>query len=263
MDSEIIKFENVTFGYQDNQPVIFKNLDFSCPGGFVNLTGPNGVGKTTFLLLAGGRLLPQNGNIFIKNINTKDIESEEERNLLCSFVYQNMEFESDDEAETLLEYIFQNGNLTPEQKNQSFYNDICKVLELQGLMNKKLSALSKGEMQRVIIAFSLLYGSEITLMDEPVFALEEHQKEEILSFLKNYTKNFNKTIFISLHEIALSKKYFEKTILFLPKQEIIWGETKEILSKENLEKAFQIPYEMLKDREKLDRETLMALSKKA
>ena len=136
MDSEIIKFENVTFGYQDNQPVIFKNLDFSCPGGFVNLTGPNGVGKTTFLLLAGGRLLPQNGNIFIKNINTMDIESEEERNLLCSFVYQNMEFESDDEAETLLEYIFQNGNLTPEQKNQSFYNDICKVLELQGLMKK-------------------------------------------------------------------------------------------------------------------------------
>lgn len=263
MDSEIIKFENVNFGYQENQPEIFKNLNFSCSGSFINLTGPNGVGKTTFLLLAGGRILPQNGNVFLKNINTRDIKSEEERNLLCSFVYQNMEFESDDEAGTLLEYIFQNGNLTPEQKEQDFYNEICKVLELQELMNKKLSALSKGEMQRVIIAFSLLYGSEITLMDEPVFALEEYQKEKILSFLGDYTKKFNKTIFVSLHEIALSKKYFEKTILFLPKQEIIFGETKEILSKENLEKAFQIPYEMLKDREKLDRETLMALSKKA
>lgn len=263
MDTELIKFENVDFNYEENQPDIFKNLSFSCPKGFVNLTGPNGVGKTTFLLLAGGRILPRNGNIYIKNINSKNFKTEEERNSLCSFVYQNMEFDTDDNTGTLLDYILENGNLTQKEKNSDFYTNLSKTLDLSNLKQKKLNSLSKGEMQRVIIAFSLLYGSEITLMDEPIFALEEKQKEDVLSFLKEYSKEFDKSIYISLHEIALSKKYFEKTILFLPKQEIIQGETRELLSKENLEKAFQIPYEMLKDREKLDRETLMALAKKA
>lgn len=46
--------------------------------------------------------------------------------------------------------------------------------------------LSEGQLQRAIIAFSLLYGSRVIMMDEPVFALEDRQKDRTFESLMHY-----------------------------------------------------------------------------
>ena len=48
---------------------------------------------------------------------------------------------------------------------------------LEKCLSRKTMEVSKGELQRTILAFSLLYGSRILIMDEPIFALEAYQKE--------------------------------------------------------------------------------------
>jgi len=209
-----IRFENVKFTYpliegdideNGNQIIpqpIFSHFTAELPKGFVCLVGPNASGKSTFMLLASGRLTPQEGKVYLFNQEMTTC-SEEEREKLASFIYQNMEFETDDKVSDLLKFVFTNGffkgnanklcaDLKFENKqseisyknSKSFLEQTIAALELENILQNKLNTLSKGEMQRVILAFSMLYGSKSIFMDEPLFALETPQKHRALTFIK-------------------------------------------------------------------------------
>ena len=254
-----IQFENVTFSYpvDGDEPTknIFQNFSASLPGGFVCLIGPNGSGKSTFMLLASGRLVPTQGMITLFN---EDIVSktEEKRNLSATVMYQNMEFETTDITRDVLEEVWQNGLKILKNKDEEL-KELISVFELDSILDRPVNKLSKGEMQRTLLAFSILYGSRSIFMDEPLFAMEHHQKQKALEFLKKYSKNYGVAIYISMHELELSRKYADNVLLFYPNRDIDFGTPEEILEKESLEKAYGIPVAMLKDAESLNRKVLM------
>lgn len=265
----IIAFNNVHFSYppvegdidengnQIQSPVVFDHFSAELPSGFVSLVGPNGSGKSTFMLLASGRLLPVEGKIWLFGKETS-VLTEEERNELASFIYQNMEFDTDDKVVELLDYVYKNGLLKGTAKginnpDEDLLIEIKNVFELNSLRNKKLNALSKGEMQRVLLAFSLLYGSKSVFMDEPLFAVEEYQKHNSLKYLKDFSKVTNTTIYISMHELELTKKYAQTVMLFYPNHNIDLGTPEEVMTDSDLEKAYGIPVSMLKHSEIMTR----------
>jgi len=122
--------------------------------------------------------------------------------------------------------------------------------------------LSKGEIQRVLLAFGILYGSASLFMDEPLFAMEPHQKEAALAYLKEYVHKTGTTIYISMHELDLTKKYADTVLLFYPNRDMALGTPEEVLTRDDVEKAYGVPYAMLKDHENLSREYLNSLSQK-
>ncbi len=295
MSETIIEFNNLTFSYpvisnsqdENGNPVLPKNIydhfTGNIPGGFVNLVGPNGSGKSTLMLLASGRLPPTSGSVKLFGIDTKkffvkhdfdtgkgisvtlDIanpKTEEEKNLLASFVYQNMEFETEEKVSNLLEMVFKNGghqNRKIEHKtkvSQSFFADVLKTAKLEKVMNHKLSGISKGETQRVLFAFSVLYGSRSIFMDEPFFAMENKDTESCLDFLRHYSKEFSIPVYVSMHDLDLTRKYAQNILLFLPKSEMEFGTPEEVLTNESLEKAYGVPAAMLRDTEKLTRKQI-------
>lgn len=249
-----ITLHNVSFAY-DSDKMIFNDMSLELPSGVVSLVGQNGTGKSTLLLLAGGRILPQEGTVNILGKMTKNIGTDEEKNILVSFIYQNMEFETDEKIEELLTTIYENGN--HKNKNPKLIKTIIDVMDLKDILHKKTGEISKGEMQRTVIAFSLLYGSKIIMMDEPVFALEHKKKESILAYLNEYAAQYNITIYYSIHELNLSFKYSQNVLLFTKKGKILCGPTEELLTKNNIEEAYQVPIEMLYQREDLYRHHLL------
>ncbi len=255
----IIQFKNVTFAYssedEENKKNIFQNFSANLPGGFVCLIGPNASGKSTFMLLASGRLKAQKGIITLFN---EDIVSktEDDRNLCASMIYQNMEFETTDVTGSVLETVCING-LSDLKEQDSILQDVKKVFELDAFLMRPLNALSKGEMQRTLLAFSVLYGSRSLFMDEPLFAMEKYQKEKALEYLKDYSTKKSVPIYVSLHELELSRKYADSILLFYPNRDIDFGSADEVLTKESLEKSYGIPVTMLKDAESLNRKILM------
>lgn len=249
-----IILNNISFTYEAEKD-LFRNVSLELPGGVVSLIGQNGTGKSTLLLLAGGRLLPQQGTIQILGTDTEKIVSEEERNKLVSFVYQNMEFESEETIGELLSIIYEMGY--HKKKEPEFLHTLIEVLDLRNIRDKKTSAISKGEMQRAVIAFSLLYGSPIIMMDEPVFAMEDNRKAIVLAYLNEYAKQFGVSIYYSLHEIDLSLRYSDHVLIFTKMGQIRCGPTKEFLTRDNLELAYQVPINMLNLRENLYREHLL------
>jgi len=260
-ENSIIKLNNVTFGYPEMNNPLFKDLSANLPDGITTLVGQNGTGKSTFMLLAGGRVTPNSGTVEILGKDSSLITSEEERNKTVSFIYQNMEFETDAPIGSLMEYILQQGNA--DAKNNNLIITLLQELDLKKVTNLPTQKLSKGQLQKTIIAFSILYGSSIIMMDEPIFALEYNQKEKVLDFLFNYSKDNNISIFYSLHELELSKKYAESTILFYKDRKPMLGPTEELFKRDIIEDVYQVPYGMLYKKEELFRDRLYQTGKRA
>ena len=267
-DDTFIQFDNISFAYPpaeekaETSP-IFQNFTAVLPGGFVSLVGPNASGKSTFMLLAAGRILPQQGTVYLLGRNTLELTGEE-RSQLASFIYQNMEFDTKDTVAQLVQQVYTNGCFQgccrPVALESTDHKDLLEqvkwLLELDGLGEKPLSTLSKGQMQRVILGFSLLYGSKSIFMDEPLFAVENKQKHRILDYIRKYCEDFGITVYISMHELELSRMYPHKVLLFYPNRDMDFGTPQEVLVPDALEKAYGVPAAMLKDAESLTRRSL-------
>lgn len=284
-----LRFQDVSFTWpdpdtgeiavlSDGSPAkpVFDAFTADIPPGFISLTGPNGSGKTTFMLLASGRIMPGKGRVELLGHNTRILsgvwadetgkpgpgltaEIEHTRNLVCSFLYQNMEFETQEEDASrvgpLLEFVYVNGG--HRSKDEQFYKNALAAFELENLLLRKLDALSKGEIQRVLLAFSALYGSKAIMMDEPVFAMEQKQKEKALEFFGDIYRSTGVSIIVSLHELALTRKYADTVMLFYPDRRIDLGSCDEVLTDDALETSYGVPAAMLYDTENLTRRTML------
>ncbi len=272
---DFLTFDNVSFTYPlqgdeietdgNGKPIlpspVFDYFTASLPGGFTSLIGPNASGKSTFMLLAGGRVKPQQGKVLLFG---KDIAALDEasRSRLASFIYQNMEFEQDDPVKSLLEQVQTAGATEAGQggaagsRAQPALSDVISVFELEKILDRKLNGISKGEMQRVLMAFAVLYGSKSIFMDEPMFAMEDAQKHKAMEYLRDYSMKNNIPVFIAMHELDLSRKYAENVLLFYPNRDIDFGTPDEVLTNEALEKAYGVPVALLRETEALNRKSL-------
>ena len=273
-----LEFNDITFTYpavegdldengkQIEPKPVFEHFSAELPKGFVSFVGQNGCGKSTLMLLASGRLTPDSGTVSLLGQNPAKLD-EEQKNLLASVIYQNMEFETEDKVSELLSYVYQNGALKGNAKairegNTDLLGEAIDVFELKDVLAHPLTHLSKGEIQRVLLAFGILYGSASLFMDEPLFAMENHQKESALAYLKEFSHKTGTSIYISMHELDLTKKYADTVLLFYPNRNMALGTPEEVLTRDEVEKAYGVPYAMLKDHENLSREYLNSLHEK-
>ena len=240
-------------GKQIEPKPVFEHFSAALPKGFVSFVGQNGCGKTTLMLLASGRLTPESGSVSLLGQNPAKLD-DEQKNLLASVIYQNMEFETEDKVSELLSFVYQNGALKGQAKairdtteGGDLLGEVIDVFELKNVLEHPLTKLSKGEIQRVLLAFGILYGSASLFMDEPLFAMEPHQKEAALAYLKEYVHKTGTTIYISMHELDLTKKYADTVLLFYPNRDMALGTPEEVLTRDDVEKAYGVPYAMLKD----------------
>lgn len=253
--NSIISIKNILFGYQEGKDV-FKDTSLEIPSGVTTFLGQNGTGKSTMMLLAAGRLIPESGTVELLGKNTKDITDEEELNSLASVIYQNMEFDTDETIGNLLKFVYQSGHHTSKD-DEKLMKEIIEVFELSDSLDKKTNNASKGEMQRVVIAFALLYAAPIILMDEPVFALENNQKDKVFEYITEFSHKYKRDIIYSIHDIDISKKFCDNVVLFYKSGKAKIGPKEDMLAKEMLEEAYQVPMHLLHEREKLNRETLL------
>lgn len=274
-----VRFDSVSFAYPKREygvvddrvvevrdktesTVVFRDVSVELPASMMAVVGQNGIGKSTLLLLAGGRLFPQEGSVQVLGRRTAefldaaiDPEVETERNRYASFVYQNMEFETKEPVGELMEAVYADG-FWPE-KDPGFLSETRDALELDQIMGKRTQELSKGQLQRAIIGFSLLYGSKMIIMDEPVFALEEQQKERVFEYLLHVSRSRSVPIYYSVHNFELSQKYSSTMVLFAKSGDFVVGPTEEVCARDRIEAAYEIPMQMLHRREHLYREMLI------
>ncbi len=251
---EEIRFDKITFQYPEAKSPQFQDFSLTLQNGMTSFIGQNGTGKSTLLLLGAGFLLPDTGKVYVQGIDTVQLRAEHEHQAYISFIYQNMEFETEERIGDLLAFVLANGFRA--DKDDTLLSTLIHTFELEKILHQRTQEISKGELQRTILAFSLLYGSRILMMDEPIFAMEEPQKHRAMQFLREFAHQDNMSIFYSVHELTLSQKYSDYTLLFQRHAAPLYGPTTNIATHGNIEQAYEMPITYLKQEEFLYRDAL-------
>lgn len=193
--------ENISFSYGRNQ--VLDHMSFSIrKGDFVSITGLSGGGKSTTFLLMLGAYQPQEGSLFIRTNDNKQIPLGKDTRKLFSYVPQRNHLFSG----TLRENItFLRSDITEEEMEQVLHLACIDMFldtlpdGLDTVIGEHGFGLSEGQGQRVAIARALLSHAPILLLDEATSALDEPTE---LAILQNISSLKEKTCFIVTHRKA-------------------------------------------------------------
>ncbi|WP_213318665.1 metal ABC transporter ATP-binding protein [Chlamydiifrater volucris] len=202
-----ISVENLSFSYTD-APVL-ENVSCSVNyGDYVGVLGPNGGGKSTFLLLMLGLLKPSSGTVTIY-----DQQGQKNPQSIIGWVPQYFSF--DKAFPISVEEVVLTGRITTlkwhGQYTRKDYQAVEEALDLVGLSSKKhscFSHLSGGQMQRVLLARALCSNPSILILDEPTTNIDTKTQEYIYSILVEL--NQTQTIVMVTHDLHHTTKFFNK-----------------------------------------------------
>ncbi len=158
LGTSVIKAMNVSKAYGDR--LLFENMSFDLPaGGIVGIIGPNGAGKTTLFKMIVGKEKPDSGTIAIGET--------------VRLAYVDQDRDTLDPDKTVWEVI--SGGLDTIRLGKLDVNSRAYVARFNFLgtdQQKKVTALSGGERNRVHLACLLKEGANVLLLDEPTNDLD-------------------------------------------------------------------------------------------
>ena len=161
-------------GRKNPQDVIAVNdFTFEIPDGkLIGLLGPSGCGKSTMLNLLSGLLTPTSGKIFFGSDDVTNLPPE---NRGVGLVFQNYALYPHLTVRQNITFPLENrkgkDKLTKAQMTDMAL-EAAKLVQIDGLMDRKPSELSGGQQQRVAIARALVKMPRILLLDEPLSNLD-------------------------------------------------------------------------------------------
>ncbi len=241
-----VDVRNLYVSYGDY--LALENISFSVPHPSVTaIMGPNGAGKTT-LVRAILRLIDfDEGEIKVFGLDVRENESEV-RNLIGYVpqrerVREHIPVRAKDVV--LLAKMVRLGPLSLPTKRdiEEVKSALKSVLLPREAWNKKFSDLSGGQKQKVLIARAIVLKPKLLILDEPFSGVDTVSQREIMGFLSKL-KDKGISIIIVTHDINPIVEHIDN-ILLLNRRKIAFGTPQEVLTKENLSKAYGISVKVI------------------
>ena len=194
-------------------------------GDSIAIMGPSGSGKSSLLRLLNLLTSPTRGEIIYKNKNIQDYVPTELRRSIGYILQKPYLFGKT--AEENLRYPYELHGLKP---NFSEINSYLKQVGLeQSILQKKNTALSGGEQQRIALIRSLLMKPEILLLDEVTSALDEENTLLLEKLLLHEQHLHHLTLLFITHNFQQAIRLGKK-ILYLEAGRItFWGSAAQFL----------------------------------
>ena len=172
--------------------IAVNNFSFEIPDGkLIGLLGPSGCGKSTALNLISGLQKPTEGKIFFGDDDITRVPPEKRG---VGLVFQNYALYPHLTVKQNITFPLENlkgkEKLTKAQMNEKA-EEIAKLVQIDGLLDRKPSELSGGQQQRVAIARALVKMPRVLLLDEPLSNLDARlrlQTREEIKRIQNETK---------------------------------------------------------------------------
>lgn len=198
MKNCIVKFDKVYKHYQNADIGFFALFNISTEiyeGSFNVILGESGSGKTTFLKLLSGLILPSKGDILFRGENLSAMNSSqlsEIRRNHFGFVFQEV---------GLLEHLkcFENIQFPELEFNIKQVNELAEYFGVSHCMYKFPNQISLGEKQRVTLARALYKKPDIIVADEPTANLDWKNAKKSIELIKKYSQD-GITVFLATHD---------------------------------------------------------------
>ena len=217
----MILTKNLHYCYEDKQVLTNINLEI-LKGTFTAIIGANGSGKTTLAKHFNALLVPDKGDVFVDDINTKESPREVRKKVGC--VFQNPE---DQIVHSIVEedVAFGLENLGIFQTEmQKRVKETLIMLNITHLEKSNVNFLSAGQKQLVALAGVLAMMPDYIILDEPTTLLDSMNKKNIISIITRLNKKEKKTIILVTNLLG-DLRYAER-IIVLKSGEVIFNGTK-------------------------------------
>ncbi len=178
------------------------DVSFTSEGGVTALFGRSGSGKTSMIRIIAGLIRPDHGHVSLDG----DVLADSGKHLFVprhrrrfGYVFQEAR---------LFPHLSVRQNLNygrwfaPRNERGESFDGVVDLLGIEALLDRRPGKLSGGEKQRVAIGRALLSSPRLLLMDEPLAALDEARKAEILPYLERLRDETKVPIIYVSHSIA-------------------------------------------------------------
>ena len=186
----IVRFEEVSFGYRSENPILDEASFSVRENAKLTLMGQNGAGKSTIFKLITGELKPDKGSVHLLPGTTiataKQVMAREHL------------------TETVREYFSHAFSEVPYNLDKRIA-DILEVVNLPAPIDKAVGSFSGGQQARLLLAFALIQEPNILLLDEPTNNLDRDGINHLTMFLIMYPK----TVLVISHDADFLNSFTE------------------------------------------------------
>ncbi len=202
-ENELIKISELSYKYGDLTAL--ENVSLSIKKGeFIGIIGPNGGGKSTLVKLILNILKPFAGEIKL----SKDI--------VFGYVPQSTSFEKNFPISVI--DVVLTGHLPKKIRLRHRFSEherehamtVMESLNIRELAEKKISDLSLGQLQKVLIARALMNHPTVLILDEPTASIDNDSSMEIYSMIKELSQKI--TVLMITHDVTRDLSFFDKLI---------------------------------------------------
>lgn len=222
-----------------NRVPALHHLDFTAHcGQCVGLLGPNGAGKSTLLKALCGLLERETGSISFHGHAVRGPNRE--------FAYlpqrENIDWDFPATVRGLVEmgrYLRTGWWRWYSKKDAAAVDEAIRLMQLEELESRQISALSGGQQQRAFLARALAQQAHVFLLDEPFTGLDKPNQDNLKQLLATL-KAQGKLLLVSHHDLPTVPEIFD-SVLLLNGELIASGPVKEAFNEENIHRTFGTP----------------------
>jgi ATPase subunit of ABC transporter with duplicated ATPase domains len=180
-ENVILRFDNVTFEYEERKPVLDEVCFSVRKGAKITLMGQNGSGKSTIFKLTTKELKPTEGTVSVSDNATIAIASQ---------------MIDKKDADLTVEQYFSKAFKPVPGNIRSQISKVMNAVNLDVPIDLKVSLLSGGQQARILLAYALIQNPDILLLDEPTNNLDKAGIDHLIEFLVMY----DKTVMVISHD---------------------------------------------------------------
>ena len=243
----MIELTDVTTGYEKGRNVL-EGLSLTLnDGSFYGIAGPNGSGKTTLLRTLAG-ILEYKGSIRIDDSELSHLKRKD----LSKYIALMPQFSSLYFSYTVYDVVLQgryvhsgSGRLLDldgySREDIRIAENAMEVTGLIDIKDRRLTELSGGQLQRVLLARTIAQDTPVILLDEPTNHLDIKYQKELMDYLSEWCKTDSRhTVLCAFHDISLAATLCDEMIIIKDGRLAINGHPSDILSGEMLRDIYDI-----------------------
>ncbi len=216
---------------------ILQNVDLHLHcGQMTALIGPNGAGKSTLIKAILGQQ-PYEGVISFQPADGRRVKPR------IGYVPQSPTFDKADPISVLDLFTCcvskRPAFLPPTKAMREKFHHCLSHVHGENLLDKRVGALSGGEMQRVLLALALEPMPNILILDEPLSGVDVEGMEQMLDMLDEIRRKFDLSILMITHDFSMLEQYVD-TVVLLQGTVLKTGTPQEVLQSEEFYAAFHM-----------------------